>query len=359
MGNLVHGSAKAVIPSKDDEYRPCNYLTNDASPSSALPGKPMLMSIEGYPEKKSQNDLESKLPLTATSSTFHPEMEVLAQCLDKNLVLRDVATKTSNFISVPKGYLMDSEVKPSTFYQSRAEVRTYAKKRKREIGILPKSKRLFRHERHGFRPQEVNWNGAVHLENCKTSNLTNDIHPMFDRCSFDDTPDIVYDQLIPGLQLASMFLSQPVCMKFFVTLAMGERRDDVEMSLQHGRRCKRIDSHVDLTESRAREVIKHINELANSRLIHFVFRHGVENGNAWALSGGISDYEGIGKDCGANNYGPNGLLIRSIISLHADVYITAKKLSELKYLETSQKLRFNFYFAVLIMHELVSQTFVS
>lgn len=44
--------------------------------------------------------------------------------------------------------------------------------------------------------------------------------------------------------------------------------------------------------------------------------------------------------------------MRSVIRIHADYYIIAKKLSQLKYQEVSQKLRFNFLFAVLIIHEL-------
>ena len=311
--------------------------------------------VEGFQARiLPQEPADAASQAAPSTWVFDPEMDDLAKRLNENVLIRDMATKSPTLIQVPKGYVMAMEVKPSTFYESREIARTRIKKRKRESGTLPKLKRReWRHERHGFRPQEVNWNGAVHLKNCKPSSLSNEIHPLLDRSCFDDTPDAIYDQLIPGLQLASMFLTQHVCQQFWVTLAMGHRKDDITMSLRHRKRCQRIDKHVELTESRAREVIENINTLAKSRLIHFAFKHRPAP-NCWAVSSPIKDYEGIGKECGANNYGPTGSLVRSIIELHADVYTTAKKLSQLKYPEISQQLRFSFFVAVLIMHELVS-----
>ena len=296
------------------------------------------------------------LPQSSFNTQLDPEVEALIVRINKSIVIKDMAPKSPQSVFVPRGYLVDNEVKPSRFYETRVDVREHVKKRKRE-GVLPKqSKKQWRKERHGFRPQEVNWNGAVHLEGCRPSNLTNDIHPIFDRSNFDDTPDSIYDQLIPGLRLATMFLTQKICMQFWVTLAMGDRRNDPEMTSRNGKLSQRIDNHVQLTDERARTVIKHINAIGKSNLIHFRFKNKLqdftpEEFGAWGTSIPICDYKGIEREY----HGLKGDLVPSIIRIHADYYVIAKKLSQLTYQEESQKLRFNFLFAVLMIHELVSR----
>ena len=297
------------------------------------------------------------LPQSSFITQLDPEVEALIARINKSVVIKDMAPKSPQSILVPTGFLVENEIKPSSFYETRSQVRDHVKKRKRE-GILPKqSKKEWRNERHGFRAQEVNRNGAVHLEGCKPSNLTNDIHPIFDRSNFDDTPDSVYDQLIPGLQLATIFLTQKICMQFWVTLAMGDRRNDPEMTSRNGKLSQRIDNHVELADERARIVIEHINTIGKSNLIHFRFQNKLlalysEESGAWGTSAPICDYRGIERD----RHGLKSDLIRSIIRIHADYYVIARKLSQLKYQEESQKLRFNFLFAVLMVHELVSDT---
>ena len=307
----------------------------------------------------SENEEDQLLANTSLKANMFPrfdeEVESLINRINEKIVIKDVAVQDPLWLHVPRGYIMEQAITPTDFYRTRHEVKTHANKRKRALGPLPKQiRRGSLQEHHGFQAQEVNRNGAVHLQDCRLSNLTNTIHPLFDRSCFDDIPDAIYDQLIPGLQLATMFLTQPICMQFWVTLAMGRRRDDAEMSAHSGKPCQRIDSHVELTLERARTMIERINKLGKSRLIHFRFKHRLASKRSpegvWGLSDPICDYRGLQKEF----HGQQGPLIRSIIRLHGDYYIVARKLSKLKYPEVSQKLRFNFQFAVLIMHELVS-----
>ena len=340
-----------------------------ASSASSVSGRSPILSSESsdseaeifatrdFAREQPRSSYETGIGLLQSSSATElgREVETLIKRINESVVIKDMATTCPQSVIVPRGYLVENEIRPSKFYETRNEVRDHVKKRKRE-GILPKqSRQQWRKERHGFRPQEVNWNGAVHLEGCKPSNLSNDIHPIFDRSNFDDTPDAIYDQLIPGLQLATMFLTQRICMQFWVTLAMGDRRDDPEMTSRNGKRSQRIDNHVELTQEKARVVIEHINAIGKSNLIHFRFKHklsafSTEEISAWGTSVPICDYKGIEKDY----HGLKDDLVRSIIRINADYYVIAKKLSQLKYQEVSQKLRFNFLFAVLMIHELVS-----
>ena len=207
------------------------------------------------------------------SPRYDEDVESLISRINEKIVLRDVAVQDPLWLHVPKGYVMEQAISPTDFYRTRHEVKTHANKRKRALGPLPKQlRRGSLQEQHGFQAQEVNRNGAVHLQDCRPSNLTNTIHPIFDRSCFDDIPDTIYDQLIPGLQLATMFLTQPICMQFWVTLAMGVRRDDAEMSAYSGKPCQRIESHVELTLQKALTMIERIKKLGKSRLDPFSFQ---------------------------------------------------------------------------------------
>jgi hypothetical protein len=348
----IYGAATATVMSDYTRRQSHSYLGAHEGSSSSE-------DSNGVPSRQAESRevqmYEDAVPKSEFAPQLDTEVEALISRINENVVIMDRAIQDPLFLEVPKGYLMEEAVSATSFYQTRAEVRTHAKKRKRELGILPKSLRYDRQqERQGFQAQEVNSVGAVHLEDCRPSNLRNAIHPLFDRSCFDDTPDAIYDQLIPALQLATMFLTQPICMQFWVTLALGYRRDDAEMSAYNGKQCQRIDSHLELTQERAHAMIKRILALGRSKLIQFRFKNRLSSskGGAWGTSAPICDYRGIQQEF----HGRQGPLIRSLVKLHADYYIVAKKLSQLKYPEVSQKLRFSFNFAVLLVHELVSQS---
>ena len=275
-----------------------------------------------------------------------PAIDSLISRLETTAVIRDVAVQAPSMIDVPRGFAVTNDTKPADHFRDRREVRTHVK-RKRDEGTLSKPLRKAKpDEQYGFRANEINSAGAVSLEDCRLSNLMNDIHPLLARDRFDDTSDAIYDQLAPALRLASMFLTQPICMQFWVTLALAKRRDDPEMSRKYGKRCQRIYGHVDMTDKKIREVSEQLEDMGKANLIHFVFRHktAMPQSNIWGCSWPIREYHGSkDKD-----------LTKSFIRLHADYYIVAEKLSRLKYPEPSQVLRFSFIFAVIVLHELVS-----
>ncbi|KAL8935112.1 MAG: hypothetical protein Q9211_004870, partial [Gyalolechia sp. 1 TL-2023] len=216
----------------------------------------------------------------------------------------------------------------------------------RDLGIIPKSTRG---QKHGFRPEELLWYGAIDLKDCKPSNLANEVHLLLGRDAFDDTPDHVYDQLAPGLRLATFFLSHPACMQFWVTLAKGDRRVDHEMSRRYGKIRHRISRNVPMTDHNVNEVIEYMKELGTAKAIHFTFIQGLAFGGdaAFGTARTICDYQSEGSDSRQHR----GLQC-SNVRLHSDFYIIAKKLSTMKYPDPAQQLRFNFIFATLIVHEL-------
>lgn len=339
-----YGSATIASPLKPtslwlyrDSVTPPNYNSSCARLSN---------EVDNLESEQS----EGSMPKSRHDPRFNTDVDSLITRITDNVVIRDKAVINPLWVQVPRGFLMEEAITPATFYKSQQHI---LNKRKRTSDVPSKKiRRGSLPEPHGFRPQEVNGTGAVSLEHCRPSTLTNDIHPLFDRSCFDDVPDAIYDELVPGLQLATMFLTQRVCMQFWVTLAMGERSVDGEMSEKIGKTSKRIQNHVDLTQQRADSIINRIKDFGKSKVIHFRFKHKLagtrSQTGAWGLSDPICDYRGIQKAA----HGQKDSTIRSIIRLHADYYVVAKKLSQLKYPEVSQKLRFNFLFASLIMHEL-------
>lgn len=173
------------------------------------------------------------------------EVDALTEMLGRTLKIQASAILQPRMVQVSKDYKLYSEVIPSSFYRARL-VTKRVEKRRRDDGILPKSTQQ---RRHGFRPEELLWNGALDLKDCRASNLANAVHPLFRRDRFDDCPDAIYDQLVPGLQLATMFLTQPFCFQFWVTVANGERKMDADQSRRYGFQRERIEKNVPLTKA--------------------------------------------------------------------------------------------------------------
>ncbi|KAL8718990.1 MAG: hypothetical protein Q9225_003948 [Loekoesia sp. 1 TL-2023] len=320
-------------------------------------------SIKVETSRAASRSLPNTSPTTATDVSSVPEssavepvsqpttivgiredIDRLVNQLDRTKI-ETAALNTSRIVEVPKGYELGMAFNVAKFYDLRSDFRRLDK-RKRDLGIIPKSTRG---QKHGFRPEELLWYGAIDLKNCKPSNLTNEVHPLLSRDSFDDTPDHVYDQLVPGLQLATFFLSHPACMQFWVTLAKGERRVDHEMSRRCGKTRHRILRNVPMTKENVSEVIKYMRKLGKAKAVHFTFTPGLafEGDAAFGIARTVCDYQSEGSDSRQHTD-----LQCSNVRLHSDFYIIAKKLSTMKYPDPAQKLRFNFIFAALIVHEM-------
>lgn len=328
-----------------------------------------LTTSKKSPPLANDDESEAKSPEqvptnVALDSREGGDLSSIIQGLRESVVIKDMPIKNSRWVNVPRGYLVDLEIRPARHYKIKYNVKAHVKKRKREASPSKPFQRGWWEETQGFRPEEMIGNGALGYKSHESyksdlSTLTNKIHPLFDRSSFDDTPDAIYDQLIPGLQLATLFLTQPSCMQFWATLAMGKRKHDPEMSAFNGRPAQRIDTHVELTEERAKTVIELIDSIGKAKLIHFRFKsrlqtltNSKEIDSAFAISAPICDYKALDSECHTTTTTTNRKIVRSIIRFHSDYYIIAKKLSQLKYPDPAQVLRFNFGFAVLLLHEL-------
>ena len=287
-------------------------------------------------------------PDMAPAQPDHDEdivMTDLTGDLDRVLQFEGQISRNPRYFDIPKGFAPRYGCLPGQFYQQRDQCQRFDK-RKRETGLLDQKSKL---KRHGFRPEQLIWGGALDLEDCRPSSLDNPIHSIFDASRFDECPDHIYEQMVPALRLASKFLTEPICCQFWVTLAKGQRSLDEEMSSRLGRDAYRIRRNVPLTEENVSSVIDLINSHGKRRLVHFVFRARPSVGSNDTQLGTqhtICDYKvGLSEET-------DGELCRSIITLHSDLYVAAAKFSKLLYPDVAQKLRFSFLLAVLLVHEL-------
>ncbi|KAL8995672.1 MAG: hypothetical protein Q9169_004642 [Polycauliona sp. 2 TL-2023] len=281
----------------------------------------------------------------ASIASLSGDIDMLVNRFDEAKI-ETAAPSNSQRIQVPKGYGLGLACNSSMFYKERSEAKQHDK-RKRDLGLLPK---LSGPQKHGFRPEDLLWYDAITLKNCKCSNLDNDIHPLLDRDRFDDTPDHIYDQLIPGLRLASLFLSHPSCIQFWVTLAKGERRVDHIMSERYHKPRHRISRHVPMTSENVKEVIGYMENLGNAKAIHFTFADALKfhDSSAFGTSHTICTHQADLEETHVSS----SPIQRCHVRLHSDFYIIAKKLSHMVYPDPAQKLRFNLILATLIVHEM-------
>ncbi|KAL9578263.1 MAG: hypothetical protein Q9212_005828 [Teloschistes hypoglaucus] len=285
--------------------------------------------------------------------TVSSDVDRLVSQLDQTKI-ETAAASASQIVEVGKGFPLGMAFDVSKFYQMRSEFRRLDK-RKRDLGILPK---MAGRQKHGFRPEELVWHDAIlKFEDCLGSDLDDEIHPLLQRDSFDDTPDHVYDQLVPGLRLATRFLSHPSCMQFWVTLAKGERRVDHEMSRRCGATRHRISRNAPMTKENVTEVIRYMKGLGMAKAFHFTFANGLvfQGGAAFGTANMVCDYQSEhneSQQSSQRSSQKSSSVQRCNIRLHSDFYVVAKKLSTLQYPDPPQKLRFNFVLATLIVHEL-------
>ena len=119
------------------------------------------------------------------------------------------------------------------------------------------------------------------------------------------------------------------------------------MSARFGRLQHRIRYDIPLNEKIACEAIEYIKEISNDYRMSFTFEDNFKRQ-------GVSYFGGTNKVCDvgwAGSEGPSNQLLRIFTKLSSDYYVAAKKLSQLKYPDLAQVLRFQFGLAVLLVHE--------
>lgn len=294
------------------------------------------------PSPKSGDETPDSGPVEAYVEN-DPLMASLAEHMDKAMAFGAPAVTN---VQVPRGYIFDFEITGPEFWRAHDNAHRGTKRKHEDEDVA---------QRHGFLAEDVIRYGAVQMPGARYPNLTNEIHPLFQRNAFDGCEDEVYEQFLPGLRLASMFLTQPTCSHFWVTLAWGERFIDQQMTNRMGRLQHRIPKDSKVTADSAIKVIEYIQNIAKTYRVHFTFvQRMMAGGIKWSgLTQKVENYSCEVEWSTSQKKDPaDSDLLRIHTRLSSDWYVAAKKLSKLKFPETAQLLRFNFGFAILITHEI-------
>jgi hypothetical protein len=199
----------------------------------------------------------------------------------------------------------------------------------------------------GFDPVQILKKHAIQFQtpDCpQTSDLNCDIHPLFREENFHGCPEHIYEVFKPGLRLATLLLSHKATASFWHALIFGQRTE----FKKQGTAYSRIREEVPWTQANSDAFSNMLSQMANSVHFHFSLWPSERNKGVWTYGSmhAIRDYKSgyLPK--------PNERCRQCRICMHTDFYITAKRLSLLSHRDPAMVLRFNFFFAVNICHEM-------
>jgi len=216
----------------------------------------------------------------------------------------------------------------------------------------------------GFKAEELISAKALSLDHrpIRPNNLEVPIHPLFHLDHWNNTPDDIYEFLEPALRLATMFLSQERCMRWWCIMLLGEREPDMSEIANFARPAQRIRAPVPITPGNSLTAIEYLREKGEEvvegegHLLSFRFGENLHlsrgRGPAFAFTSPLNTWEGPLPilTTWMNHYSEKKMH-RAVVGLHGDYYRQACKLRDLKFPDENQKLRFYFLFAVNLCHE--------
>jgi len=255
--------------------------------------------------------------------------------------------KVAKRIAITKAYQPSMTQPPKCHYDQLAVNKAGMNSRR-----FPERKR--KREELGFKPDEVISKGALHTKDPEMkSTLKGKVHAIFHETHFTDVPHDVYEIIKPALLLATKFLTTPQCLQHFHTVLKGEREVCFETSFMAQSRRYRIRKTVPITQRSLKDLNKYIDSIASALTWQF-WDAGVTQGEEdvyHATTKIIPCKHNRSEYLSHPGFGTSSSPQKTLISIHPDFYIEAKRLCTLKYPDSAQALRFMFFLAVNIMHE--------
>lgn len=205
----------------------------------------------------------------------------------------------------------------------------------------------YRHQKriNGFVPEELVRSGALSCVPCRRNDLINPVHPIFRYENFINCDRKVYDELLPAFRLATNWLMHSACRYFWTTLLWGRRVIDTGKTMELGQLTFRISRfNMKPTEQNSRLYELYLNQLASR--ISFTFSKRVWHDHS---AYGLASFP-VTRNLGAIDNHPWSKDAR-VLLMH-DFYTQAAKLASLQYPDEAMRLRFHFFTAVNVCHEL-------
>jgi hypothetical protein len=204
--------------------------------------------------------------------------------------------------------------------------------------------------------------GSLQCVPCHPSDLDAKVLKIFRIENFNDTPADVYDVLQPALKLATRFMTDRRLLIFWATLAVGNREFDHSLESGYFRSVsERLPRRASLTPDVENAAWFYLDRLGDH--IHFswndmetytsdTFMFGrkvnTEQG-LWHIR--CNGTKNINLGFWHSSRSSDPWKQESILQLSRDFYTTAKRIAGLRHPDTTMVLRFHFFFAVNICHE--------
>ncbi len=205
---------------------------------------------------------------------------------------------------------------------------------------------------------------------CRPSNLSDSLQTtLFRQDNFFNTPQDVYYVLTPALKLAEKFMTDPKLIGYFATLAFGKRTIDMNLTTRTRVCHERLLQPVAVTDVIYEETVRLLNRLG--KLVEYRFalqEEFVATGcfgftkranRQWNLA--PQHHETLQKAAlwpsnipfpMARSFPKDPWDDGQVIHLNPDFYTAAKRFGATTNQDLAARLRFNFFFAVNIVHEL-------
>lgn len=238
---------------------------------------------------------------------------------------------TTKLRHVPKGFALQADLRGDEYAAGMAAHRARVDQGKRS--------------RYGFSPRQVLKTAIYPAKGslCAQNTLSNRVHPMFAHDRFVHCPVDIYNVLAPALRLATHFLTDPTSSTYFLTLTFGEREVCEATSAFVGYQAHRIREDVPWSAELAKEFDKHVLEMVKYVEIGFDF-----------IDPPSRIYGLTMCPCDTRRRLPldDRQRLFSRTDLHTDFYTTARRSFLLgNNVEPEMVMRFHFFFAVNIVHE--------
>jgi hypothetical protein len=221
----------------------------------------------------------------------------------------------------------------------------------------------------GFSREEIVMFGGLSCTPCRPSNLSDQmLTTLFRQENFYNTTQEVYDVITPALKLAERFITDPTLIGYWSTLAFGRRVIDQKLTAATGAANERIITSPSLTDDNRNATLNLINRMG--KLVEFRFELDDDFANQrcfgkvlksvrkWNLT---PEYHAV---MAKGFVWPDTMPFLFLpfakdpwddfqrVSLHPDFLTAARRFNATKNQDVAARLRFNFFFAVNIVHEL-------
>ena len=202
----------------------------------------------------------------------------------------------------------------------------------------------------GFRPTEVMASGALNCFPLRTNDLSYAVHRIFRFENFINCERKVYEELTPALRLASIWLTHPSCRSFFLTILFGKRYIDAEETLKRKSLTTRVD-RFEVAPNDQLEIVfdRYMGHMADHSSFEFdktIWPDCEDVDKAYGCAETFNSFPGIFLGDDVRPWSESAKF-----HIMHDFYTMAHKFAAMKYPDEAARLRFYFFFAVNIVHE--------